>query len=591
MNSWPRILRFASYPMQVQVPITLRVRDGGLVFGSRLCMDKLNLQCQALAQQINKEKQWELSSRQISNLVRSILPLLQHLSKTSRALNTKDKSRIQSLIEASRLCHELASKVNSEREWQLTPDQITALTAEVMPHVVPGLKSKQQLGSVESRIRSIIMNYYAEGRMAKQLLALSHKKSTLPPKEWQDYLESVAAKEYKLTNTPATAFVNQVWPYLLRSLKNYHFESPLTVWMYHIMSHFYEDVKEYGKDVKDWLNPGEPRLYNMVDEMAHRLSWDDADDLAQDARVDILRGLEGFYFGCRLRTWVEEIVRNCRTRRWKGERTIKRGRDIQFVPLDERDEQEKQSVFELPSPGPGPDEEAEYREVYETLERAIREVYQRMNDKDIPRWKKEWIAGMRLAEGEDYETISRQSGENKNTTMTIVARAKPHLLNVPSLKDYLPALETTVHRLGRNREELPPDEPARPGEELRFRIAVTNVGEKDARKVMVLALLSQELKHSAESAPSCQSWVVLREESLPERIEPSRAHVSSPVWDEALGAVKWEGVVKPWQRIDIVFMAQLSSPLPLDSTILCRVEIRISGILCWKKKIPIPLAK
>jgi uncharacterized repeat protein (TIGR01451 family) len=565
-------------------------------------LDELRRQCQALAQEINQEKQLGLTSQQIATLVEVIWPHLNDVRLTRTGeLRKKDVVRLRSWLGDCYQCYQMVVKTSQEQEWGLAPEQLTALASAALPHVRAILRARPR-SFPRARLRNLIVHYYSDSGLVEPLLALVDQGPGPPPENWGSYLKRVSMVEYGLTSQQAGVFVSAVWRHILRCLHRYHYTSRFLTWLYHMVDNYQKDgetwvqVQQVSQPVmenllidcladrerggsqrakrlqtlghKAGLPPEALGAMQYVADCAGRLFAQDPARLALQACADISAGLPSFCFGSRLTTWIYQVILNSRKK-------ILQELDRDPIPLPiHQDEEGNQVEWEPLAPGPGPDEEAANQELVEQIRGAIHRACQGMHDRPIPRWKKEWIGKLRFVQGEEHKTISEITGVNVNTVMTIVARIKPHLIDTPWLADYLPVLTTAVDRLDRDWQKvLAPGRPARLGEALNYRVTLANTGQADANEV------------TAEVA--LPSGTQVAEGSLathPPEAAPARHN-------QADGAIHWQGELKAGQQVDIIYTLHLVSQRSPAEPLVQGVQVRLGrqGVATTEMTTPLAL--
>jgi RNA polymerase sigma factor (sigma-70 family) len=269
-------------------------------------------------------------------------------------------------------CKVIVERLNRSRQWGLTSEDVEVFVQAVLPYARKA--TRKPSGTVrEDRLATIIEHHHDENAIVTQLLAAGAK-SPEPPASWRANIDQFVSREYKLGVAEATEFVDQVWPFVLRSLTRYHYESTLQHWIQNIALHFGDDKKEYlaagAGNVGNWLRPDSPLIMGLVRKICAKIAWDDdPDDLEGRVQIDVLKGLNDFYFGCRLHTWVEQIARNCAYRRY-AERVRHGGQDEPDsidAPTGSGDD-----PGEIEDPSPNPYLKTEQEDMIDYIKRKIR---------------------------------------------------------------------------------------------------------------------------------------------------------------------------------------------------------------------------
>jgi uncharacterized repeat protein (TIGR01451 family) len=564
-------------------------------------LDELRRQCQDLGERISQEEQLGLTPEQIATLVEVIWPHLHEIRLTQAGeLRKKDELRLRSWLGDGRLCHRAVVQANQEQSWGLDPGQLRALASAALPHARAILHARP--GSFPlARLQDLIAHYRNDSSLVGPLLALADRGSISPPGQWVTYLKQVSIVEYDMTPQQAAEFVSAVWPHILRCLHRYHYATRLLTWIYHLVDHYQVDGETWDRlrrvpqpmvenllsdclssqepSNRQWakrlqtlghkagLTPGVLGTIQYVADHACRFLAQDPARLALQAWTDISAGLPGFCFGSQLTTWIYQVMLNSRKKVLED-----LGREPVPLPTFE-DEDGALVEWEPPAPGPEPDEATESQELVHLLRQEIQRACQRMRNRPIPRWKKEWIGRLRFVEGEEHQAISEITGVKVNTVMTIVARIKPYLMDAPWLADYAPVLTAAVDRLDQDRQGvLEPDRPAWPGEALNYRVTVASTGQADANGVRLEAAIPPGTRISEGSL-----------DTHPPGTPPARH-------DEAEQAIVWQGGLKAGQQIDIVYTLHLVPHRSPAELLVHRVQVRLGRQGVTTAELTTPLA-
>jgi RNA polymerase sigma-70 factor (ECF subfamily) len=142
-------------------------------------------------------------------------------------------------------------------------------------------------------------------------------------------------------------------------------------------------------------------------------NYDDANDLAQEVFVLFFRKIDLFRGDCRLKTWLYRIMVNTAKNMWKKRERRGESKTVSlFEPFPGDDGEE--TVRELPSPFPGPREEAEGRQSADALQEALSQLSPEHREAIV----------LRCIEDMSYEEIAEATGANLGTVKSRINRAR-----------------------------------------------------------------------------------------------------------------------------------------------------------------------